>query len=167
MKLIAIFTILFLAIVPFTLQAQTQTQAPEEHGAKLLDAAFAQAMNANNVDGIVALYAPNAIVYPPDAMQTVGRDAIRAMFTAFFAANTVKGFHTMGATYETHGDISLGWGRWMMTVTPKAGGAEMNMEGRFTEIAKKSPDGKWFLVVDHGSVPLPATTQTQTSTTGK
>lgn len=160
MKLTVILSVLILSTFTLTLSAQ-------EHAAKLLDDAFTRAINANDVDAIVALYAPNATVYPPDVMQASGKDGIRALFEGMLAANTVKNFHMMETKYETQGNISIGWGRWMMTLTPKAGGEEMHLEGRFTEVAKQI-DGKWFYLVDHASAPLaPPPTQTQTSTMGK
>ena len=49
-----------------------------------------KAANAGDVEGLVALYAPDAVLYAPDSMEARGTAAIRALYTAMFAANTVS-----------------------------------------------------------------------------
>lgn len=124
-----------------------------DHGAKTLDDAFTKAFNANDLNGVVALYAPDAKLYPPDAMQTSG-PGIRENYAAFLGSTTVKDFKLVDATYETSGDLSVGWGRFSLTAIPKKGGQAMAMEGRYTSVAKKR-SGKWLYVADHASVALP------------
>ena len=123
-------------------------------GAETLDDAWARAVKAGDVEALVALYAPDAVVFPPDAMALKGRDAIRASWIALFSANTVTDARFTERSYKTSGDVSTGWGRFSMTLQPKAGGAPMTMEGRFTEVAVKK-GGKWLYAVDHASTPLP------------
>ena len=57
------------------LMAQTKAAAPQ--GAQVADEAFARAFKANDVEGLVAVYADGAVLYPPGAMAQRGRDAIR------------------------------------------------------------------------------------------
>jgi uncharacterized protein (TIGR02246 family) len=154
-KLTHFFMIVAIALFTLPLQAA-------EHGAKLVDDAFTKAFISNDLDAIVALYAPNAVMYPPDASQARGKDEIRAGYAALLQANTIKEFQALDSTYESYGDISIGWGRWTITMVPKSGGDPIHMEGRFTDVAKRI-DGKWFYIVDHASVPLPPMTGTQTA----
>lgn len=124
-----------------------------EHGAKILDDAFVRAFGANDLEATIALYAPEARVFPPDAMEQRGK-AIREGFAAFLGAYTVKEFKILEAAYETSGSLSAGWGRYSMMAVPKKGGEPVKMEGRFTSVAKKI-GGKWLYVADHASVALP------------
>jgi uncharacterized protein (TIGR02246 family) len=124
-----------------------------EHGAKILDDAWLRAANANDLEAIVALYAPDATLYPPDAMEVRGTTAIRKSYADLLAAFTIKDAK-LDAVYETSGDLSVGWGRWSMTMVPKAGGAPMAFTGRTMAVAKKI-GGKWLYVADHASAPLP------------
>lgn len=124
-----------------------------QHPLQTLDEAWMKAAKAGDVDAITALYAPDAVVYPPDAMEVRGTDAIRKAWAGLFAAYAITDMK-IDAVYETAGNISLGWGRWTMTVTPKAGGAPEKWEGRATSIAKKI-NGKWLYVNDHASMPMP------------
>ena len=123
-----------------------------DHAAQLTDQAWVKAMKANDLEAIMALYAPDAVAYFPDG-DYKGKPAIRKSWTDFLAAFTVKDATSEG-TYETTGDTSLGWGYWSMTVVPKAGGEPIAMKGRATVVVRKI-GGKWLYVVDHASVPLP------------
>jgi uncharacterized protein (TIGR02246 family) len=123
-----------------------------EHGAQIVDQAWVKAMKANDLEATLALYAPEAVAYFPDA-DFKGKEAIRKSWTDFLATFTVKDA-TSEATYDTTGDTSLGWGFWSLTVVPKGGGEPIPMKGRATVVVKKI-GGKWLYVVDHASVPLP------------
>src|SRR6185436_11037816 len=122
----------------------------QEQGAKIVDDAWVKAVTAGDVDAVVALYAPDAVLYAPDSMEARGTAAIRALYTAMFAANTVSN-PTFTTTYQTSGDLSTGWGTVTLTFTPKAGGAPQTMTVRVTEVVKKV-NGKWVYVADHASV---------------
>src|SRR5207248_8534514 len=115
--------------------------------------AFTKAFRANDVDAIVALYAPDAVLYPPDAMEARGTEAIRASYGGMMSNFSVQEFNITEAHSETHGDVSIGWGKWTLTLAPKAGGEPMHMEGRFTDVSKKI-HGHWLYVADHASLPL-------------
>jgi uncharacterized protein (TIGR02246 family) len=115
--------------------------------------AFLKAVNAADVDGIVALYRDDAVSFPPDSMVANGKDAIRKTWVDLFAQYTAK-LELVDGYYENHGDTSTAWGRFTMTLTPKAGGEPMKMEGRYSDTSIKEK-GKWLYIVDHASVPLP------------
>jgi uncharacterized protein (TIGR02246 family) len=127
-----------------------------EHGAQVADQGWVKAMKANDLEATMALYAPEAVAFFPDG-DFKGKDAIRKSWTDFLAAFTVKDASAEG-TYETTGDMSVGWGHWTMTAVPKAGGEPVVMKGRATVVTKKV-GGKWLYVVDHASVPLPPPTK--------
>jgi ketosteroid isomerase-like protein len=128
------------------------------HGAKVLDEAFTKAFLANDLSAIVALYAPDAKLYPPDSTVETGA-GIRENFAGLLANLTVKEFKMHDATYETSGTLSVGSGLFTLTAVPKKGGDPVVMEGRFTSVAKKI-GGKWLYVSDHASfVPAPPAPQ--------
>lgn len=123
------------------------------HGAQQVDEAMARAFKANDVNAIVALYAPDAVLYPPGAMEQRGQPAIRAGFTEFLARFQITDFAVVGASYATAGDVSAGWGRFVLSATPKAGGAPLRWEGRFSNVARRIK-GTWLYVSDHASMPV-------------
>jgi uncharacterized protein (TIGR02246 family) len=142
----------FLIVLALGLLALAMPAAAAEQGAEIVDQAWVKAMKAQSLDGIMALYAPDAVAYFPDG-EYKGKEAIRKSWTEFLATFTVKDCTSQG-TYETLGDTSFGHGHWTLTVVPKAGGDAIPMKGRASVVTKKI-GGKWQYVVDHASVPLP------------
>lgn len=125
-------------------------------GVKATDAAWTRAMKANDLDAVVACYAPDAVVWLPDSPEAVGTAAIRAGYKNLLDANTVKDVVLMPVNAKTSGDMSTGWGHFSMTLAPKDGGAAVSMKGRYLAAAQKQ-GGKWVYVVDHASAePAPA-----------
>jgi uncharacterized protein (TIGR02246 family) len=120
---------------------------------KKLDDQFLKAFNAGDIDGLVALYADDAVIYPPDAFMVKGKDAIRANWKSFYAQFKVSNATITDAKYIDMDDKSVGWGIVEATMTPVAGGAQMPMKARFTSISEKR-DGKWLYIVDHASMPM-------------
>jgi ketosteroid isomerase-like protein len=124
-------------------------------GAKDVDAAWLKAMRANDLDGVVACYAPDAVMWFPDAPEARGTKAIRDIYMGYFSTYTVSDVTLPNSVYQTSGDLSTGWGNFTMTLQPKKGGDPVVMKGRFIDVAKRS-GGKWLYVADHASAtPVP------------
>lgn len=121
-----------------------------EEGAKSVDAAWLKAMKANDVNALVACYAPDAVMWFPDAPEARGEKAIRDAYTGFLGANTVVDAALSDAVYNTAGDISTSWGHYSMTLKPKAGGNDVVLKGRFLSVSKKT-GGQWRYVADLAS----------------
>lgn len=149
--LVPVLFVTTLAVTALAVGARLTAAPPSPMQA--LDDAWMKAAKAGDVAAMTALYAPDAVVYPPDAMEVRGTDAIRKSWEDLFKAVTVND-GKIEAVYETAGNIGVGWGRFTMTVTPKAGGPQEKWEGRATSVAKKI-NGKWLYVADHASMPMP------------
>jgi uncharacterized protein (TIGR02246 family) len=121
-----------------------------DSGAQIVDAAWISAIKANDIDAVMKCYAPDAIMWLPDAPTARGAKAIRAAYEGLLSANTVKDATLSEVTYRTVGKASLAWGNFSLTLVPKAGGDQVVMKGRFTEIAERR-GGKWVYIVDHAS----------------
>jgi ketosteroid isomerase-like protein len=127
-----------------------------EGGAAALDARWVQAMKANNVEGVLACYAADAVLWLPDMPEARGAKAIRDTYTGFLGTMTVKDVALINPHYDDSGDLSTGWGNFTMTLQPNSGGAPVVMKGRFIDVAKRTA-GKWGYVADHASSePAPA-----------
>jgi uncharacterized protein (TIGR02246 family) len=123
-------------------------------GAGEVGKAWLQAFNANDLEGVVALYAPDAHLFPPDEVEAVGTAAIRANYAATFKNYTVKEAKMIDPHHKNVGDLSYAWGRFSVTLVPKAGGEAITMEGRFSDVSQKI-NGKWLYIVDHASLNPP------------
>ena len=119
-------------------------------GAKSVDAAWMKAMKANDLEAVLACYASDAVAWLPDSPEARGAKAIRAEYEGLLAANTVQDVSLIDGHYKTSGSLSTGWGRFTLTLAPKAGGAPILMKGRFTEVAERQ-HGRWVYIADHAS----------------
>jgi uncharacterized protein (TIGR02246 family) len=120
--------------------------------------AFVKAVNAQDADGIAVLYDADSVLFPPDTMVLKGHDAIRQSWVELFKTYTTH-IEVSNGSFEIKGDLSYSWGNFTMTLTPKAGGEPMKIEGRYSDVSKMV-NGKWYYIVDHASVPLPPPPQT-------
>jgi uncharacterized protein (TIGR02246 family) len=115
-----------------------------------VDEAWRKAITANDLNAIIALYAEDAVMWLPDAPEAKGREAIRKSYADLLAANTVTGASLADTHYQTSGNLSVGWGNFTLTLSPKAGGDPVTLSGRFSVIAREE-GGTWVYVVDHAS----------------
>ncbi|MDX6741322.1 YybH family protein [Actinocorallia sp. A-T 12471] len=96
---------------------------------------FVERSNAGDADGVAALYAEDAVLaYPPGA-QTVGREAIRALW-AKVLENRPRFTPEAPLPTLVSGDLAL-------TSTPPSDGS-----GARAQVARRQPDGSWLRVLD-------------------
>jgi ketosteroid isomerase-like protein len=97
---------------------------------------FVERANAGDVEGLVALYEPGAVLAVPGGAQAAGTDAIRQALQRFLDGRpTVTG--------ESQPALRLG--ELALTSTRFAGGAT-------AEVARRQPDGSWLWVIDQPRV---------------
>jgi uncharacterized protein (TIGR02246 family) len=120
----------------------------DREGIRAADLSFAAAANAGNIDGVIAIYADDASLLPPNLPPQEGRDAIRKFWGGFLGAYTAR-FEVNSETVEGRGDLAYTIGHYKLSATPKAKGPPpIEEEGKFVEILKRQPDGSWKYVVD-------------------
>jgi uncharacterized protein (TIGR02246 family) len=117
-------------------------------GIRATDSAFAAAANAGNVDAVVAVYASDGALMPPNLPPQKGRNAIRAFWAGFLNVYTVR-FELGSDTIEGRGDLAYNVGHYRFTAVPKGkGDPGVADEGKFVEVLKKQSDGSWKYLVD-------------------
>lgn len=119
--------------------------ADKETGAKSLDKRLLDAMRAGDLNALTELFDPQALMLPPGERPQKGKEAIRFNWSRFLGANRIREARTMETGYRTSGNLSVGWGRFHLTLDPKKGGEPVNVEGRFADVAENK-DGKWVYV---------------------
>ena len=124
-------------------QAGKASGVDEVHAA---DNAWLKAYTGGQLDGVVALYDENAIIFPPASAPVQGRAAIREFFVKDMAAFATSGL-VMSLDANPAGGTSgdLGWssGRWEMK--DKTG--KVVDSGWYFSVSKKTA-GKWLYVRD-------------------
>jgi uncharacterized protein (TIGR02246 family) len=138
-------TALAFLIVTFSL-----TGRAAETGAQAVDSSWLKAMKANDLEAVLKTYAADAVVWLPGIKEARGEKEIRSAFEGLLSANTVKEVVLSDTGYRTMGKVSVGWGRFSLTLAPKAGGSPVVMTGRYTDIVERR-GGRWVYIVDHAS----------------
>jgi uncharacterized protein (TIGR02246 family) len=146
---------LVLLIVTFSLPCRAA-----ETGAQSVDSSWTKAMRANDLEAVLKTYAPDAVAWLPQVKEARGEKAIRSAYEGLLSANTVKEVVLSETGYRTMGKVSVGWGRFSLTLSPKSGGSPVVMTGRFTDIAEQR-GGRWVYIVDHASAEPAATEGTK------
>jgi uncharacterized protein (TIGR02246 family) len=114
---------------------------PEE-----LDRLFAQALNAGNLDALLALYEPNAALAPQPGQVVTGTQSIREALQAFIAMKPTLTMLETKTILQTS-EIALTSAKWELSGTGPDG-APVTMTGQSAEVARRQGDGTWRLVID-------------------
>jgi ketosteroid isomerase-like protein len=96
---------------------------------------FVERANAKDASGIAELYEENAVMAYPPGQQTVGREAIRALWERILP-NVGRFEQEPPLPTLISGDIAL-------TSTPPKDGA-----GARAQVARRQPDGSWLRLLD-------------------
>jgi uncharacterized protein (TIGR02246 family) len=108
---------------------------------------FVEAFNAGDVDGLMALYEPQAVLCKADGEPIAGHSAIRAAFQSFLALKPKIQLQTKYAIRM--GDLALLRAEWEITGTDPSGQPLAPTHHRSTEVVRRQPDGAWRYVIDH------------------
>jgi len=121
-----------------------QARQPED-----LNRFFLERANAADVEGVVALYEPDAVLVGPGRKAFMGTQALRQAFTQLFAGKPTFAGETQTAI--CNGDLALTSTQFTIR-TQDADGKPMTMKTATTEIARRQADGTWLWVIDQPNV---------------
>ncbi len=126
----------------------------DEAAIRALEASFAQAVSAKDLDGVMKTYSPDIFVFdvvPP--RQYVGTAAYRKDWQGFLAG--YKGplkFTITDLVVSTDGTLGYGHSAQHIVGTDQKGAAS-DMTVRVTDVYRKI-NGKWLVVQEHVSMPI-------------
>jgi uncharacterized protein (TIGR02246 family) len=104
--------------------------------------------NDQDLDGLMALYAPDAVMVELDGGTLTGTEAIRGAWAGIVE---MKGRMTVRSRYAIEtGDLAVLSNEWTLTV------GDQSMSAVTAEVARRQPDGSWLYVVDHPFASLEA-----------
>lgn len=110
---------------------------------------------AHDAAGLAANYSEDAFLYGPDGQVSRGRDGCYAAFAAMFQVYEVIAFDWDDYGSQV-GDYAYHWGSWTWKARERATGLELALVARTTDVRVRGADGRWLIVVDHASLPVPA-----------
>jgi len=106
-----------------------------------------EAANTGQVDRLVDLYAPDAVILPPGGPSIEGTATIRELFRQEFERFDTRIAFTNQAI-EVEGDMAYRRGRYVWRGTPRGSGQALESTNKFLEVWKRQPDGSWKIAVD-------------------
>jgi len=126
-------------------------------------AEWAAAYNAGAVDRIVALYADDAVVMPPDAPSASDHAALRSYLAKDIAASRAAGVTlALGGDDEASTSGDMGWHRGTFKAVGKDGVTVVT--GKYLEIWQRQ-HGQWRIVRDIWNNDAPAAPPSPPATT--
>ena len=117
------------------------TNSPDE-----LVHAFLHAFNAGDIDALIALYEPQAILVAQSGQVAEGHAALREGFNAFLALKPTLTLEKY--TLIPTGDLTLFVDKWTLQGTGPDG-QPVHMEGTATDVFRQQADGRWLFVIDN------------------
>ncbi len=107
---------------------------------------FAAAFNSGNVENLLALYEPDAVLVTQIGESLSGLPAIKAELTKLLALGGEMVSENIYA-YQNE-DIALLRARFTLK-TKKPNGEPLEITGHTSEIVRRQKDGSWLYIVDH------------------
>ena len=107
------------------------------------------ALNAKDIDTLVANYASDARVLPPNEEAATGTEAVRATFGAMIDAGLSGSLTSIDAAVS--GDIGYNVGNYTLTAN-----GEVVDTGKYIETWQRGADGQWLITNDIWNSDMPA-----------
>lgn len=107
---------------------------------------FADAFAGRDLDRIMALYEPGAVLVAQPGHVVSGPAAIREALGGFLAPTSTFTAHVEGTLPA--GDVALVSTRWTLHGTGPDGG-RVELAGQTTDVVRRQADGTWLFVIDN------------------
>src|SRR5262245_40750946 len=130
------------------------TQSVEQH-LRDLDAKWAKAAAAKDVEQTVAFYSDDAVVFPPNATSAATKEAIRDGWKEMLASpGLVITWKPTRVKLDNSGQMAWVTGAYKLAMND-ASGRPINDHGKYLEVWEKQPDGNWKCAADMWNSDLP------------
>jgi ketosteroid isomerase-like protein len=133
---------------PSSSPSEKSGNQPVEQLLRDLDARWAKAAAAKDVEQTIAFYSDDAIVFPPNAASAATKDAIRNGWKEMFASpGFVITWQPTRVKVGKSGQIAWTSGTYELTMND-ASGKSINDRGKYLEVWEKQTDGNWKCAAD-------------------
>lgn len=110
-----------------------------------VDRLFGEALNAGDLEALVALYEADATLMPSPGNLAHGAAAIREALAGFIAG---KPRMTLAPRVVAQaGDLAVTAARWELSTTGPDG-KPATMNGQSVEVVRRQADGRWLFAID-------------------
>ena len=111
-----------------------------------MNAAFAEAVNTGDVERVLALYEPDALLAPRPGTRARGLGEIRTSLEDLLALRGTMRSRNLWCMEV--GELALLRGEWELRGTAPDG-SSVELTARTAEVVRRQPDGAWLYVLDH------------------
>jgi ketosteroid isomerase-like protein/Tol biopolymer transport system component len=108
---------------------------------------YGVASSTGDLELYMSLHTNDIVKMPPDAPATYGKEQLRAGTKFFFDNFTVEGSSYPEET-QVDGDMGFTRGNYTLTITPKAGGEPILVDGKYLTLCRRQADGSWKISHD-------------------
>jgi ketosteroid isomerase-like protein len=129
---------------------------PLERTLRELDARWAKAAAAKDVEQTIAYYSDDAIVLPPNAASAATSEAIRTVWKDLLATpGLVISWEPNRVQLAKSGEMAWVSGTYELTMNDATGGTPINDRGKYLEVWEKQADESWKCRADMWNSDLP------------
>jgi len=141
-------------LVSLPSEAQTGKALSQEDVKKINEVTqtLAKAFLAKDWATVAEMYTDDAVVCPANEPSVNGRAAIRAWVESF---PPITEHSVNNVQVEGRDDLAYVVGTYAMTVEPPGAPGPVKDTGKYVEIRRRQPDGKWLIAVDIFNSDLP------------
>ncbi|MGA3100252.1 MAG: DUF4440 domain-containing protein [Terracidiphilus sp.] len=136
-----------------------QAFAADRHAAeselRALDEEWSATAARNDLDGTVVFYADNAVLLPPNAPIATDKKSIRESCAGLLGPHTAVSWKWSKVEVAQSGELGYIYGSYKLTISASSESGAVNDTGKFLEVWKKQPSGKWKCIVDTYNSDLP------------
>ncbi len=145
----SIFPLILLLCVTFSCEQQRVKVDVETDIAAIKDLVnqYGATVNAGDLDLWISLWTDNGIQMPPNAPAVIGKEQLRAKNESMFAEFILKMVVT-NKEVRVAGDLAFARGTYTLSLTPKAGGEIIKIDGKYLSIVERQADGSWKFARD-------------------
>lgn len=107
---------------------------------------FAERFQAGGLDGLLALYEPDAVLMPQPNQIVTGHAAIREALSGFLA---LQGrFDLRFGQALVVRDVALLFSHWTLAAN-NPDGSPLNLAGQTSDVVRRHADGTWLIAIDN------------------
>ena len=153
LDVVALATCAWLVSLPS--EAQTGKALSQADVSKINEVSQSQvkAALAKDWTAFAAVYLDDAVLNPPNEPAVKGRAAIRVWAAQF---PPMTDFKVSLVKVDGRDDLAYVLGTYTMTIAPLGAPGPVKDSGKYVEVRRRQPDGRWLIAVDIFNSDLPA-----------
>ncbi len=111
-----------------------------------MNSAFAEAVTSGEIERVLALYEPEALLAPRPGERASGLEEIRMALDELLALGGTMTSRNVWCMQVA--ELALLQGEWHLSGTAPDGSA-VELSSRTAEVVRRQADGSWLYVIDH------------------